>query len=363
MNYHRKYIKYKQKYLSLRHQYDNKIKQCNANNQFTINLVENLEGASNVISPLSVLFGVLLFNFIKTGSTEGEISKQYNCHYHIDELPRIYEILNNESIIMHNFLMIDKKIPIETNHYQKIKSFTHLYRYDENTYHNMVNKINSKIEYYTDGAIKNTIQKVDPCSHMIINILYFKKDWYYPFDPQKTSQMYFHHGNTLIDVMYQVNYFSYFENDKIQLIEIPFNDQQYVMGIILPRHYLNESELNYSVYNVPIFSLDEINQFINQTQTQYVELFLPKFTHHKKYSLEDIMKKMNLLISSDPKQLLIHETYIIIDELGPYTEHPQEPDFNDKIPITFKANHTFIYYVRHLSSNLFIIYGDYQGSH
>lgn len=374
MDYHHKYIKYKQKYLAQKDRMDGEIRKCIANNQFTINLAENLEGASNVISPLSVLFSIMMYNLISTGSTEGEISKQYQCYYRIEELSRLYEILNNESITMTHFFMVNKEIPIERNHYQKIKPFTYLYRYDQNTFQNMINKINKKIEYQTDGIIKNSLQltqqmEVEPS--VIIDTLYFKKDWYYPFDPQKTIQMHFHYGNTLIDFMHQINYFSYFENDTIQLVEMPFNDNQYVMGIILPRQYLNESELNYSVYNVPIFSFNEIDQFINQMQIRYVDIFLPKFTHCKKYQLEDIMKKMGLITLSESMKMqlsihqLIHQTCIIIDELGPDSRMKNQNYStidSDMNPILCKADHTFIYYIRHRPTNLFIIYGDYQGN-
>ena len=80
MNYYHKYLKYKYKYFSLKNKYQyagekmatsigldiefgipkNTI--TDANNNLTINLYENLEGASNLFSPISITFVLSLLD-------------------------------------------------------------------------------------------------------------------------------------------------------------------------------------------------------------------------------------------------------------------------------------------------------------
>lgn len=179
----------------------------------------------------------------------------------------------------------------------------------------------------------------------------FKKniEWKYKFI--NIPNMIFHDSpNEKIKMMQQINYVNYYENENIKIIEIPYIEEEYVMGIILPMQYLQEENMEYSIINVPHFTYKEINNFINNFENKLVKFIIPKFIHHRKNNLQLIFGKLNLLI---PK--LFNETIIIIDEKGYFISDYINYDK------TFIADHTFIYYIRYIPLNLFILYGDFQG--
>lgn len=235
------------------------------NNKITINYYDNLEGASNIFSPIIITMFLIS--------------------------------INNKNILKHEYTKKEIKL------------------------------------------IKKIISDI------------FKKHikWKYKFS--NIPKMIFHDSpNQRIKMMQQINYIKYYENENIKIIEIPYIQEEYVMGIILPMQYLQEENMFYSIINVPHFTYTEINNFINNLEDKLVKIIIPKFIHHKKNDLQLIFNKLNLLI---PK--LYNETTVIINEKGYFISNHLNYDK------TFIANHTFIYYIRYIPLNLFILYGDFQG--
>ena len=239
----------------------------------------------------------------------------------------------------------------------------------------------------TNGMIKNLIDNQDINETMffvLVNTVYFKASWENKFDVNNTTKMRFHKTPTnMVNMMHQINYFNYFENNILQALELPYDEKDYVMGIILPKRYLEEDEMNYSANNVPILSLANTNEIINNMQYTRIDLYLPKFTQKKNIELVPILKKMGITdLFNNHAELdiiekargefvskIIHESVVIVDEIGTEAsaatvvlgkETASAPREEPK-PKLFKADHAFIYYIRHIPSGLFLFYGDYQG--
>ena len=70
---------------------------------------------------------------------------------------------------------------------------------------------------------------------MLVNVVYFKDSWKYPFNDCYTTQDYFN-GNYQIDMMYQVyDSISFYEDEFAQAIELPYSNPRYNALIVLPR--------------------------------------------------------------------------------------------------------------------------------
>ncbi|XWV26903.1 serpin [Tupanvirus soda lake] len=402
MNYQHKYLKYKRKYIKLKNslQYGGIVSDqesedienfpkktiTDANNQFSIILFENLDGASNIISPLSISFVLSLVQLAALGNTNKQLTNILGYKYSSDELKRIYTLFNNQVLKMTNALIINKKIHVNKEYLELIDDMALIHNDDFSNSKLIISKVNHYIENNTNGMIKDVVNEnnISPNTiFVLINTIYFKASWQHKFNIQNTTKMKFHktEGN-LVDMMYQKNYFNYYENKSVQVVEMPYDEKDYVMGIVLPRMYLEENGLDYSINNVPQFSKQEMNEFINNLGYEEVELYIPKFTHRKKYDMVPILKKMGLIdvfgINAELDIMardayiskIIHEAVVIVDELGTEAAATTvvtgramvaRPRKKEK-PKIFKADHAFIYYIRHLPSNYFLFMGDYQGN-
>jgi len=395
MNYHHKYSKYKYKYIKLK----NKIQLAGAddetevvvntnkslsdgNNEFTIDLFDNLESASNIFSPLGIIFALSLIHQGTLGVSSSQITKVLGYKYSTDDLKQNHELFNNSVIKMINVFIINKNLGLKKDYTNTIDGLVKIIKYEKDNAALSVYKANRYITNRTDGMMMNVVPPINISidqSLIIINTVYFKASWQHKFDIRNTIKMPFHQTqNNLVEIMHQTNDFKYYENKSVQLIELPYDEKDYVMGIILPLMYLEGNNLEYSINNVPQFSMQEINELINNTEYTLVDLFIPKFVQRKKFHMIPTLKKMGITEIFDTtasefdvaiKKVcvsdFIHEAVIIIDEIGTEAldasikKYPAKQDTSVK---TFKADHAFIYYIRHIPSGIFLLFGDYQGN-
>ena len=347
-----------------------------ANNNFTIVLFENLDGASNIISPLSITFAISLLHLASIGNTNKQLTNLLGYKYSANELEYIYGLLNNSIIKMTNALIINKNNKINKEYVDMVSHMVYFINEDVNDSDLVIHKLNRYIEKNTDGMIKDVISDKDITlltNLSIVNTIYFKASWQHKFNTNDTTRMKFHHTETnMVNMMHQINYFNYYENKTIQMVELPYDENDYAMGIILPRLYLEQTSLDYLINNVPRFTTGEINEFINNMQLKRINLYLPKFVHRKNIDLVTILKKMGVtnifsmayakLDAISPNifvSKILHDTVVIVDEMG--TEAINKT-IEKEDSILFKANHAFIYYIRHVPTNLFLFYADYQGN-
>lgn len=396
MDYNYKYRKYYHKYWHLKNKYQKagQNKSLNAITQrsmsdasifFTLNLFDSLDGASNLISPLSISFALGMIQLATIGNTDKELTNLFNHKYNLDELQYIYRHFNNEIVKMNNVFIINQNKPINKEYLQMIEPMTMVVHKNFDDAPLIAEKINQYVEQNTDGMIKNIItpKNINPrMFFVLVNTIYFKGSWKNKFDVRNTTKMKFHKtDDDMVDMMHQVNYFNYYENEMVQLVELPYDEKNYAMGIVLPKKYLEEDEMGFSVNNVPQLTPFELNEMINNIQYTRVDLYLPKFTQRKNIDLVPILEKLGVTTLFHPKDAgldliskdiylsyIIHESIIIVDELG--TEAVATTVIGAKstavlekeTPKLFKANHAFVFYIRDVSNNLFLFYGDYQGS-
>jgi len=393
-NYFHKYLKYRQKYFMLLKlfqragntdsdtdtidmMFDTAL--IDANHQFTINLFDNLDSASNIISPASLTYALGLLQLTSAGKTDQELRQVIGTKYDENQLETLKSLLE-EPIKMTHIIIANKLTKINPNYLAMVKHLTKVIRDDYYKNKLFIQQINKQIEDQTNGLIKNTLQPEQINSDtnlVIINTIYFHGEWDQPFDGRLTTKMRFHRTrDDVIDMMNQINFFNYYENSYIQLVELPFKQKNLAMGIILPKKFLEQTNIDYTINNVPQFTPKELSEFINNLQFKKINLYIPKFTHTKRYDMMPLFKKMGLveifnqdaeldLMSVDAHVTsIVHEVMVIVDESADVppgkTDTTNESDESESM--IFKADHAFIYYVRHVPSNMFLLYGDYQGN-
>lgn len=105
-------------------------------------------------------------------------------------------------------------------------------------------RINDWVNNQTNGTIEEIVE--DPLSPntvaMLMNAIYFKGDWTYPFDENNTETRSFYLGNgstTDVPLMSLKEKLSYLETDTFQAISLPYGDEEMNMDVFLPKEDSN----------------------------------------------------------------------------------------------------------------------------
>ena len=128
---------------------------------------------------------------------------------------------------------------------------------------------------------------------LILNAVYFKGEWLYPFEEYMTKKQTFYNMNKEqknIDTMEITKYFNYFEDTNLQAIELKFTDKSTTAIIILPNEKIDINEF--------IDILDKDNEYfytiVNNMKDNKVNLRLPKFEINYEKKLKEVLKTMGV---------------------------------------------------------------------
>ena len=239
---------------------------------------------------------------------------------------------------------------------------------------------------------------------VLVNAIYFKGTWEEEFDPELTRDEPFHisaEQQTPVPMMHQTNTFGYYENELVQVLELPYRQQNSIIQpvevedgsfhmvaqeipgggsdfslcIILPRQQgalqTVESELN----------SETLNQWLS-TNSREVIVSLPRFQLELEYELNAPLQALGMQhafnlnvadfsgISDDPEGLFIgsvlHKTFVDVNETGTEAAAAtaimmagagaMEPE----PPKVFCADHPFLFLIRDRQTRLIYFMGRYQ---
>ncbi len=322
---------------------------CDNDFTFQTNLFNNLQKLTNnklssltnynykksniCISPISIYQIISLVSNGANGITQEEIlhslfpknnfdkSIQIKLNLNNENILKLYE--KNENIEIANAIM--SKIPISQEFSFICLRYKSFYSILKN-----VEQVNEWCEEKTHGKIKKIIDDIKDIELILLNAIYFKNEWLFPFEKEATSKQNFYNENKTIskvDMMYK-KFFSvlYYEDDKIQIIELPYKDENFSMIIILPSKEKYSSSFDY-LNKEKIGFLEIIKKL---TKKRNVNLNLPKFEFEYETSLKDSFIYLNMKeaftnnadfskITQEEKLKIndiIHKTYIKVDEFG-----------------------------------------------
>jgi len=195
---------------------------------------------------------------------------------------------------------------------------------------NAVQLINSWVNEKTNTLIPNVIDEIPAEAVMyLINAVYFKGQWKYQFDKAKTELKPFHlYDGTELQVasMIQHEEHPFFQGPGFAAIELPYNQGNYVMSILLP-------DAGKTVDDV-FFQLSQANwnTWSSQFANRDIQLQLPKFKYkYEEKQMKPILSDMGMGIAFDPDNAdftrinsdgglyisrVIHKTYIETNEEG-----------------------------------------------
>ena len=192
-----------------------------------------------------------------------------------------------------------------------------------------VNTINHWVDENTNHKISNIVEILNPEDRMLlINAIYFKGEWRNRFNASETASkpFYLENGQSVTTRMMQTTgTYSYFENELLDALEMPYGQGNFSMVVLLPKAGYHVNDI-LDTLDAEVWS-DWQDQLVS---IEEVPVTFPKFEFSYDKSLKETLSAMGLseafsdyadftginkdggLSISEVK----HKTYINVDEEG-----------------------------------------------
>lgn len=327
-----------------------------------------------MFSPLSIKMALSMAAVGADGKTKEEILKTLNIDDLNDYMELSQKLIKDYSENDRVSLSIANSIWLNDDYYPGAnfaesyeKAIKEYFDGTSNKVNNKdaVEKINSWVDEKSKGKIKEIIEDSDFLAYLV-NAIYFKGEWAIQFKEEATKPDDFTDKNgiiTEIDFMNIEDYYSYYGDDSLQIIKLPYKDGKTSMYIAL-------SDLN---------DLDFTN-YINKMERRKVALSFPKFKTELSIGLNSVLKDLGIREAFNPDKAnlkpmfidinenpfisdVIHKTFIEVDENG--TEAAAVTAVGIKLtslpimeePVIFKADKPFTYFIYDEENNEILFMG------
>jgi serine protease inhibitor len=240
-------------------------------------------------------------------------------------------------------------------------------------------QINKWAAEKTHGKIKDALPAtaVTPLTRLVlVNAVYFKGQWLSEFSRQATVDQPFHgeaDKSTSTPLMQCQASFGYMENDQLQAVELQYYGD-FSMVVLLPRRMDGLPALEQSL------SPKLIATIADALSNNSVAVALPKFHLSASYDLNETLSKLGMpdafTTNSDFSGMASNEklridkvqqkTFIAVDEQGTeaaavtsVTARAMAMPSMRKV-FTFRADHPFLFILKHRSSGAILFIGRYE---
>jgi serpin B len=228
--------------------------------------------------------------------------------------------------------------------------------------------INAWVEEQTRDKIKELIKQgmLSAGARLVLtNAIYFKASWLKPFaDGATTKEAFRLAGGTKADVpmMNAVKTLLYAENDLCQIVDIPYEDGELSMEVLLPKKGKDLADLEKALTGA------NLDRWRGAVRPHVVTLTLPKFKFTSEFSLRKALTALGMgkafdggradfsgMTTEDKLSIdeVVHKAFVDVHEKGTEaaaatavvmkkSEAKQEPP----PPATFRADRPFVFVLR-----------------
>jgi len=190
-----------------------------------------------------------------------------------------------------------------------------------------LNTINNWVSDNTNNKIPAILDNIDPSMVLYaINALYFKSDWKYRFDPDKTKNLPFHGdgGQTKsVAMMAMEQNLPYYANDMFASVLLPYKNDKYTMSLLLPNEDKSVSDI------IDMMDSKRWDQWHDAYTQAEVTVTMPKYTFSYKKKFNDALINLGLGIAftdgadfkgisdlSTKISFVLQKTFIEVNEKG-----------------------------------------------
>jgi serine protease inhibitor/ankyrin repeat protein len=192
--------------------------------------------------------------------------------------------------------------------------------------------INTWVEKKTEDKIKDLIQSYhlnEITRLVLVNAIYFRGNWEYPFDPRETKDAPFYvtpKKPVQIPMMRQTERVRYAEVKSLHILELPYRGEDLSMLVLLPREIDGLEQLEDSL------STENLEFWRQRLEARGLIIFLPKFQMTSSFDLKETLKAMGMVdpftfpganfagFDGDPRWFFIgevvHKAFVDVNEEG-----------------------------------------------
>ncbi|XP_078487743.1 leukocyte elastase inhibitor-like [Ciona intestinalis] len=368
-----------------------------ANIEFTLNLYKNLiEGdpMKNVMfSPVSITTALAMTHLGAKGNTAKQIDDAFmfskiedgRFHSAFGELHGLLFDKASEKVIVKssNRVFADKGITVLEDYKNSLSVYSATVEsVDFKLPRSAVKKINDWASDATNGIIKNMLQEDglnNDTALLIINAVYFRGNWDYEFDEVRTKRRPFYTSKDKAvetSFMFQNEHFkyAYIRELTLQVLEMDYAGNDYSMVLLMPENFdLAKVEANLNHAN--------LTKWLSALKHESVDLTVPKFKLEETLQLQEVLPKMGVTDLFDRQACdltgianrngdlfvdqIVHKTVLNVNEQGSEAAATTSVRVQcDSValvnPISFVADHPFLWAIRHRQSELLIFMGRFS---
>lgn len=370
----------------------------NSFNEFGISLFKNINSKSDssfMISPASISYALMMVNYGASGKTSDQILSTLNIDKvhesnffinHYDDIESKFQI--NNSIWIQEDKCYEPNLKYVNNIDSIFKGQISFVNFYKNRL-SIINEINNWVYKKTLGTINEIVSDQDIKENTtlaILNSIYFKDSWQFPFDTSKSDLNIFYSKDYKSNIIFmnKKNKYAHYKNSNFHLLELPYKTNDVSMLIFLP-----ELNLDIDLF-LDNFNHSFINTSLDSLQYDLGKISIPKFELDYSVPLKDYLLKMGIIDAFSPNNanfdkfwdyknkckkyppinyidVINHKSFINIDEYGTEASAVTAVIINRVTSIrpneyfTFNANRPFVYLIYDKKNNRIMFLGKYTG--
>jgi serpin B len=281
----------------------------NSSNAFVIDLFKELEKTEEgnlFFSPLSIQYALSM-------TLNGSKDETFNSIKEVLDVSDLNEHEINEAFksLTEFLLNVDDKVLLTIANsiwYEQKLTATEAFKKAMQVYYSAevsgldfrspqsVNTINNWVETKTNGLIDKLINEIpDNAVMYLVNAIYYKALWRYPFDEANTQKAPFYpEDNKEIEVMMMHSEemaVDYYLNEITHVIDIPYGNGQYSMMVLLPVEGKKTEDI------LEVLDKNTLKNWNNSIRPMEAELFMPKYKIEYKALLNETLSDMGMEIA------------------------------------------------------------------
>ncbi|NWR92626.1 OVALX protein, partial [Furnarius figulus] len=210
---------------------------------------------------------------------------------------------------------------------------------------------------------------------VLVNAIYFKGIWKTAFKEEDTQEVPFNvteQESRLVQMMCQNSTFKVarVSADKIKVLELPYASGELSLLVLLPDDISGLEQLENKI------TFEKLTEWTSVVEKKRVKVYLPRMKIEEKYNLTSVLTTLGMTDLFSPLANLsgissaeslkvsqaIHEAYLEVTEEGTEatgsTVVTEDIDHSSEFE-EFRADHPFLFLIRHNPSNMILFFGRY----
>ena len=278
------------------------------NNAFGLKLFQKLNHQKKnnrnvVVSPLSTAMVLgMAYNGTENETKEklsgtlgwDQLDKKEINHFNNHLINHLHDQSENIQMNIANAIWYSRDIDIKPAFLKKNKKNFNAFASSINAEKQPTSEmINRWAKQNTDNNITDVVERI-PSRQMLylLNVTYFKGNWKNDFNKSKTTESTFFLENGAskpITMMWQKTDLKYYDNDQFQLVELPYENKNYCMYILLPDSKVKLDDI------IDSLDYDAWHNYKNKlTMKRNINFGMPRFHCEHSVRMKDLLAGMGM---------------------------------------------------------------------